>query len=71
MRLTHRKKKHCDHVDDDVKIEEDEQDNHILEFTMKEFIIAIDSLKKKEENWQTGNESKRKISKELTKKRQN
>ena len=58
MRRTHRKKMHCDHADDDVKIEEDEQDNHTPEFTMKE-------------NWQTGNELKRKISRELTKKRQN
>ena len=47
----------CDHADDDENIEDDERDNHIPEFTMKQLIIAIDSLNKE-------------ISKELTNKRQ-
>ena len=36
----------CDHADDDKNIEDDEQDRHIPEFTMKELRIAIGSLKK-------------------------
>ena len=34
----------CDHADDDFG--DDEQDRHIPEVTMKELMIAIDSLKK-------------------------
>ena len=41
----------CDHADDDENIEDDEQDNHTPELTLKELIVAIDSVKK--ENRQT------------------
>ena len=38
----------CDHADDDENIEDDEQDNHTPEFSMKELIISIDSLTKRD-----------------------
>ena len=55
----------CDNADDEK--EDDEQDRHIPEFTRKELMIATDSLKKRKINGQQ-EESKQKISKELTKK---
>ena len=59
----------CDRADDHEKhIENDEQDKHIPEFTMEELSVAIGAPRKG--NRQTAKESKRKISKELTKKRQ-
>ena len=54
----------CKHVDDDDNIEDDEQDNHVPVFTMKELIFAIASLKKGKSA--DGTEIK---AKELTKKR--
>ena len=56
-------------LDDEDNIKDDEQDNHMPDVTMKELISTIDSLKNG--NRQTAKESKREISKELTKKRQN
>ena len=35
-----------DHADGDENMKDDEQDQNIPEFTMKELSIAIDSLKK-------------------------
>ena len=39
-----RRENNCDHADDDESFEDDEQYNHTTKFTMKELIIAIDSL---------------------------
>ena len=50
-------------ADDDKNIEDDEQDRHIPEVTMKELRIAIDSLNK---GTSAAKESKQKILKELT-----
>ena len=36
----------CDHADDDENIDDDKQDKHISESTVKEMSIAIDSLKR-------------------------
>ena len=36
----------CDHADDDENTEDDEQDKHIAEFTVKELSNAIGSFRK-------------------------